>query len=982
MPVTTRCLVLLFAALCRVALAATAGTPLFQGFDPEAYGADGLNTDIAVHADGRVFVANYDGLLHFNGAEWQVLALPGGRIIRSVEVGGDGRIYVGGPGHVGVVETRENGTLSYSDIGSELGFTSETGASAEQAIILSASDGVWIHAGDRLWHRAYGSGVHHEQALVPGTRNFVVSGDEVYARVRTHGLMKRVGDTWVAVPGAQAIGTDGINTAHPWKDGLLVVGGDAFYLIEPDGMRKLEAPMPPELQEPYFKPSLLTADGELLIGASTGEVFRFDRDLRLVQRIALGGRHIVRSLAADPDGGVWIATEGGLARLPPHVAWSRVDGPVGFGAAIVDFESHRGALWVGTSKGLLRLWTDDGMRLQPESIAGPDDAVYGIRSTAAGLLYARAGSLHALDGGTGPRTLLTEQHAYIRLVPTAHGSLRTYAVGRRKVWMLEVTDGRWVMAGEWEAEDAERWRDAVVMPQGDLWFGSSIGGPVRFRTHPSTGAPMAAEHFGAQHGLHIDGAGSRVHQIDGELIVAAGGRAVRWDGARFVDAGIAQPTQGWGSVEQALSLKNRQYLVTRRQLLLRSEAGDRWEPVPIEGSPRLSAARVGSDGVLRILTQAGALLEFDANQLPPRAQDPLPIALTSIRLRKPDGSSTHLPLPSTNAPLRVDVGSALELTWGVGRADAGTQYRVRVDGITAGWTSWQDTPRAETQLVRPGHFTLVIDARMRSGRAVLPSTLHLHVLPAWHQLLWVRIAGWLFLAGAAGGAILRWIRWRTQRYLKRARTLEAKVQERTQELERANRKLAELSVEDPLTGVANRRALERALHREWDRCAGARQPLAVLMIDVDHFKQYNDAHGHIAGDAVLRAVADTLSANVVAPRELLARFGGEEFAFLMPGTSVGDACASAERIRSSIAAAHRGVTVSIGAAIWVPHASCSPMDLVNAADQALYTAKRNGRNRVEIADGGMHSNREMSRTRDGTESGGTRSPLVPDLSDT
>jgi diguanylate cyclase (GGDEF)-like protein len=201
-------------------------------------------------------------------------------------------------------------------------------------------------------------------------------------------------------------------------------------------------------------------------------------------------------------------------------------------------------------------------------------------------------------------------------------------------------------------------------------------------------------------------------------------------------------------------------------------------------------------------------------------------------------------------------------------------------------------------------------------------------------------------------AITLWaVRQRTERFLAANRRLEARIAERTRELEDVNRKLAELVTEDALTGVSNRRALENGLRREWYRCLDQRRPLSVLMIDVDNFKAYNDAHGHLEGDVQLRGIAQRLNQQHDPQRELLARYGGEEFALLLPGVHQAEALRRAEEIRAAIAGSDAGMTVSIGVAGFVPEVQADPDTLLRRADAALYAAKRGGRNRVE-ADAG------------------------------
>ncbi len=172
-------------------------------------------------------------------------------------------------------------------------------------------------------------------------------------------------------------------------------------------------------------------------------------------------------------------------------------------------------------------------------------------------------------------------------------------------------------------------------------------------------------------------------------------------------------------------------------------------------------------------------------------------------------------------------------------------------------------------------------------------------------------------------------------------------------LRRANAELKTLSEDlavqtftDPLTGVKNRRAFDSLLANEYARSMRTRSPLALLMVDADHFKAYNDQYGHVAGDLALQAIAGAIQSQARA-YDHVARYGGEEFAVILPDTHVVDVRAVAERIRQAVQGLEglcRPMTVSVGAAMAGPDASV--VDLVDRADQALYLAKQDGRNRV------------------------------------
>jgi GGDEF domain-containing protein len=207
----------------------------------------------------------------------------------------------------------------------------------------------------------------------------------------------------------------------------------------------------------------------------------------------------------------------------------------------------------------------------------------------------------------------------------------------------------------------------------------------------------------------------------------------------------------------------------------------------------------------------------------------------------------------------------------------------------------------------------------------------------------------------------------------------AKLGDRERELRDSNNQLRKLAQIDALTGLANRRAFNDRLAAEWKLAIRLRQPIAVLMIDVDHFKPFNDVYGHVQGDTCLRKVAGVLmsgtrtqAAGPETAREFelpsarrrkdgrardtdfAARYGGEEFAILLPGADIEAAVQVAERLRRGIEnllMAHAGapwgfVSISVGAASVSPAEQGSPQELTESADVALYQAKRQGRNRV------------------------------------
>jgi len=188
----------------------------------------------------------------------------------------------------------------------------------------------------------------------------------------------------------------------------------------------------------------------------------------------------------------------------------------------------------------------------------------------------------------------------------------------------------------------------------------------------------------------------------------------------------------------------------------------------------------------------------------------------------------------------------------------------------------------------------------------------------------------------------------------RRKKMEAKLRE-------LNRKLERLATLDGLTRVANRRSLDRFLDLEWRRTRRERAPMALILSDIDHFKLYNDTYGHLAGDDCLRAVATAIKECAKRPMDLVARYGGEEFAVVLPNTNADGAVHIAEticrevvnlRVRHPESSTGEFLTLSCGVAAMVPREESTPEALVAAADEALYEAKKQGRNRVVLKDRG------------------------------
>jgi diguanylate cyclase (GGDEF)-like protein len=281
-------------------------------------------------------------------------------------------------------------------------------------------------------------------------------------------------------------------------------------------------------------------------------------------------------------------------------------------------------------------------------------------------------------------------------------------------------------------------------------------------------------------------------------------------------------------------------------------------------------------------------------------------------------------------------------------------YAYRLKGFDRDWVSTDANHRSATYTnLDPGSYTFEVKAANEQGLwSAQPASVTIRILPPFWETWWFRLLVGMLTVGLLAMAY----RARVRSLTRRQTQLQALVAARTGELEESNAKLATLSSTDALTGITNRRGFDEALAAEWRRAKRNGNSLALAMLDVDHFKSYNDFYGHQAGDQCLRAVAGLIETFGRRTGDLVARYGGEEFALLAPVTDAAEAlalaqaiCRELERLALPHAQSPYGViTISIGVAALVPGDDNDSGMLVRAADKALYRAKQAGRNRAQL----------------------------------
>ncbi len=941
----------------QLAQAATAmhGLPLVRHFGVGDLPAAPFYSDIAVDAQGTLYAGSSEGVMVFRSGLWELFELPHRAAVYTLLAASDGRLYVGGSGTLGELQRAPDGSLRFVDLLPK--FAGDDGAplpATDFYGLLETTRGVLANDGHQLY-LLRPDGRTLRQALPAGAaQQLFVAGGELHAHVAGTGVCRIDEAGAVPLPGTRAL--DGQRLSGIWArdGGLLYATGEGFFFGNADGVRRLasDADAAFAAHAPYS--SIGLPDGGFAFGSYDGTLMRFSPDLRLLDSF-LPARGSLDGFGLDRDGGLWTVGKSGLVRLRLPSPWTVYDQRHGLVERIYDSAWYDGRLWVAA----LGLWRADPVavggvpQFRPQPWSDARREVFALQGTDAGLLVGDRLGLMVLDpGATQPRRLVAPRmgSGVIALLPSAFDATRMLAFGGGGALWLVQRGGRWQVAAQWPS--AVGALDGLAQTAaGEVWAGDERGGAHRWRFDPETGQLHGQRRFGAEEGLPADGQGVHLLRIDEALYAVAGEDVRRLAGEHFVPArlpalpGLERP---WELEATTTALGD--FAWTTRQLWWRRHGESAFQLQRVSSSrvPGFAAVALQDDGRLR-LAAWDSLLQFDPD-IASTGEAPLQARLDRVRLRREDQGQALLPLQPAGTQV-LPPGSGLALRFGLGTMEPEVEFRYRMSGYNEAWSEWKADRDLGYRRLPPGDYRFELQARIHGGRQAEPLVYPLRVEPFWYERGVVQL---LFCAlGALVVALV--VRARYRSVAARNRELERRIAERTGELEAANRRLTELAVVDGLTGIANRHAMERALQRGWQRCGERGEPLAVVMADVDHFKQFNDNHGHQAGDMQLRRVAGALAAEVSSVDELAARYGGEEFVLILPGVAREQALARAERVRRRAAqamdAAGMPGTISLGVAVAVPAAGGDPALLVRCADQALYRAKHGGRNRVECADG-------------------------------
>lgn len=951
------------------------GFPLLQSLEPPLPEADSQNFGVAVDPRGQVFVANGGGILTFDGASWGHIPIGKARTAFAVGLDGAGRAAVGGVDDLGLLEVDDVGSLRFRSL---IGQVAPALRPLGQILSIEATDLGFLYLTESAlfeWDGNRMTLVRHLPEGRPLARIFAAGPGAPMVWTREEGLLRFRGGSLDPWPGGELFRERRVDALAPAESGLVVsVRGEGLFLLD-EGVVTPWAPLASEwtAKNRVYSGQRLP-DGRFVFGSMLGGALLLAADGSIEQLIDTRyglADDFVSGTAVDGEGALWLALDSGLARVEISSPVTLFDRRSGLPGSVLSFVRHRGRLFAGTSAGLFagmegRAAGDPGSpSVHFEPVAGLDSPVWSFEPLGETLLVgAGFGVFELLPDGRRILVPGTEEEVGYRFARSPSDPYRIWLGTGDGLGVLRLQPGGGlVYEGKVKGLAVGAVR-SMVEQDGVLWCGTELEGAIGLELGPdfSLEAPRLLRLVG--------------EPLPGLLLVSSGGEILggrvgmalyRIDTRRLVAERIPEllALEGRNRVDSLESDRNGNLWIGSQPPTIVLRHGERFasQPISLVGTTArtVSLTYPEEDGVTWIGTDRG-LYRYAGDTTELRGSLPASgFALITIGegQRLFGGALGAVPDP-VELPARF---RRLHLVLSPRSFRADLRYETRLDPIDHEWSRPSASPEVEITRLPDGDYTLFARTRGPNGEIGPEAAFQFTVEPKWTETP-LAYALYLVLAALVASG---WAGLRSHALHKRAAELEAKVNEQTatlrqtvsklrrtqSELESANFRLEELSSLDALTGIANRRPLQAELERQWSWGHRNQEPLAFVLLDLDHFKLLNDTHGHTEGDVCLREVAQYLKGQLRRPGDLVARYGGEEFAVLLPQTPLDKAVELADRLRRGIEAlglpqglGGPRVTASFGVAARVPVHGESSQNLVDEADHALYQAKDQGRNRV------------------------------------
>ncbi|MBK8287047.1 MAG: GGDEF domain-containing protein [Ahniella sp.] len=901
---------------------------------------------MAFAPSGELYVGTGVNLHRFDGTRWQGLGLESAAPIRSLHVDRNGRIWIGGYDRFGYLERLANGEDRFVDVSEQFRDAHEHERIADIWEFAETGDAIYLRALKHLFAvdhsgRRIGAWTHPGRLGEPA-----IVGGELWAQFRGAGggfrrLLPNGGSE--PVPGTETF-------ADPLILNVIEFAPDRLLIFTNDGRLRWFNPLTGTIDvigdQPAFRHihRVLRTGPEELVGAGDDGVLRaIDLRAQLVTELDIGHGY-QPSVQSLPDNRIAVLDDASVHRLSWPVPWRIIDARNGLKGNPRRHAQIGDRLYaLGSSGAQSAAYQTDGITSDFRDEDWTVGEAWDLVGQPEEMLLAETFTVSRIAGGK--TEAITADDLYPRRFMPMLADDGYWLGTEHGVARLLRRDGKWQLAGR--SDNAGVVVHSLAECGDTLFAGSETWGA--YRVELKVGSPTDLKPLQSALGIpaHKD---AEVFRFEGRCYVSIPGQILEWDGQAFHPERSLELTDKLASDELVRVTKAPDgvwWALANGQILFRSP-GQAWEVLFLHGQSGIhyQDATILPDGRL-LLSQGSELWQLVvAPQAMPK-REPTPLRATRLRLLG-GAEAGNLPLDGSARILSGTEGIQIEFTDGVLFADDVAEYAFRLDGLDAPWSPYSSLPATQLSALPPGQYRLDLRVRRRGVERTQTNALQFVVAPRWYEGNGTRMAVLTAGIGLLWALIALWYRGHVRRLTESNRRLDELVNERTAKWQQANLELKQQADRDGLTGVANRRVFDRELDERMRLALRDGAPFALLMIDVDHFKRFNDEFGHLRGDEVLKQVA-TLMADALRGEGLLARYGGEEFAVLLY-----DECASAratgERLRLAVETGAGGITASIGLACFDRRLHQRADQIIDAADNALYEAKDQGRNRLIVSE--------------------------------
>ncbi|HEX8616091.1 MAG TPA: GGDEF domain-containing protein [Thermoanaerobaculia bacterium] len=933
-------LLCVYSVLTYAAGATERGLPLITVFPAEIHKAGPQTFDIAQDTRGVLYFGNLHGLLSYDGAWWRLHTLPEDQVALSLATDVHGRVAVGLVNDFGWFDphAQEYRSLLPQLPPAKRNFGDVNGICATQAGFLYLTEKSVL-----LWN---GQAVRTiaEMPFEQMPRGCFAEGNDVLLR-GPMGLQRFDSATQRIVPTPL---TKRVLVTLKRADGRIVaaVRDEGLMLIDGASVTPFAAEASAWLKGKIITGGTRLNDGRLVITTRQHGLVILNADGTIEQIIGADAGlpdAVLNEPRVDREGSLWLAMEGPIVRIDVASPVTVFDVRRGLRGGAGDLARHNGELYAAMTHGLYAIDAQGNAR----RVEGMQEGAWRVLAVDDELLVGSVKGFYTGDRNGVLTHVIQRDGSVYDLSRSTSDPSRVWVAGEEGVGSIRRVNGKWEHEGVVPGTSHDI--SSVLERNGVLWAGTVFNGIERIED--PRGAKPRVRHIGSGE--------MNVYAVAGRTVfVRADGTILQAEGDRLIPdplLGHIKAPRGFFVVAEdprgSIWINSTPPRVFER--LANGQYAREAKPLVSVTATDIQNLRITSDGVVWFASDKG-LFRYEQLAAPANVA---PQAAPLIR-RVVAGEN------------RLLSGDAIRLQHNFGRVRIefapvsyrpGISYQYRLDPIDTRWSEWSSEPFIDYTTLEANDYTFRLRARGPAVTASAETRWSFSVLPPWYRTK-LAMALWLLLAA---GAVLALIRMRTRTLRRQAERLRATVAAKTAELqqavqllEAANVQLEALSLEDELTGIANRRSFDRALTDEWNRARRHEQPVALILLDLDHFKELNDRRGHPAGDDCLRRVGAFLAETIRRSGEIVARYGGEEFAILLPGVDADVAIRVAETLRDGIErlgvpygnGTHRRVTASCGVAAMIPHAGVTAEGLVANADRALYAAKHTGRNCVRVAD--------------------------------